>query len=61
MKLRSKALAGQVVSGNQLDHGFPIRFDEDGFVNATKEQAAWILADAQLGKLVDVVTPSRRK
>lgn len=54
-KLRSKALAGQVISGNQLEAGPPIRFDKDGIAVVNKAQAAWILADAQFGKFVDVI------
>ena len=55
MKLRSKYLAGQVISGNQLEAGFPIRFNKDGIADVTEAQAQWILDDAQFSKFVDLV------
>ena len=65
MKVRSKYLAGQVISGNQLDSGPPIRFDEDGEADLNAEQLEWITNDAQFSKFVDVVAtpakPKRRK
>lgn len=61
MKVRSKALAGQVISGNQLESGLPIRFNEDGEADVTAEQLEWITNDAQFGKLVDVVAPAKRR